>query len=79
MKLTTDHARSNYNIPIFVDNKNTPVDYPDGFRLLRKERGWSTTELGELAGVSRRTVEGWEQGRPPNTVALLRLMTSLNQ
>lgn len=30
---------------------------------LRKKLGLSTAELGARVGVSRRTVEDWEQGR----------------
>ena len=77
MKLTTDHAQSSYGIPIFVDSDNRPLDYADGFRQLRQERGWSTERLADLVGVSYRTVEGWEQGRMPSTTALRLLATLL--
>lgn len=76
--LTTNHARSSYNIPVFVDSDTGEViDYPDGFRILRKERGWSTTELAEKLGVKRRTVEGWEFGKNPSTTALRLLQKML--
>lgn len=64
LKLTTDHSMSRYGIPIFVDPENTPLDYHDGIRRVRKLLDLSTDDLASIAGVSPRTVEGWEQGRP---------------
>ena len=64
LKLTTDHSMSSYGIPVFVDASNNPLDYADGLRKIRRTLKLSTDELAEIAGVSRRTVEGWEQGRP---------------
>ena len=37
---------------------------------LRKLLGLSTTDLADIAAVSSRTVEGWEQGRPISETAL---------
>lgn len=45
----------------------------DSIRALRKSRGWSTRQLGEAVGVSHRTVEHWEQGRPVSRLAALAL------
>lgn len=73
MKLTTDHPASSYGVPVFVDDDNNPLDYADGLRQLRKERGWSTADLAEHVGASSRTVEGWEQGRMPNKASLILL------
>jgi DNA-binding transcriptional regulator YiaG len=36
---------------------------PNQIRELRKEREWNTEALGRECGVSKRTVENWEQGR----------------
>ena len=33
-------------------------------RRLRESWGWTVVEMAERMGVSPRTVEGWEQGRP---------------
>lgn len=71
MKLTTDHSASSYGMPIFVDDENSPLDYADGLRLIRKSKGWSVAEMAEQLGVSARTVEGWEQGRMPSKPALI--------
>jgi len=73
MRLTTNHSASSYGVPIFVDENNNPLDYAPAFRQLRKEKGWSTTELAEMLGVSSRTLEGWEQGRMPSKTSLLLL------
>ena len=32
-------------------------------KALRKKYGLTKKKLGEICGVSQRTVEGWEQGR----------------
>lgn len=37
---------------------------PESIKKIRKFNDLSTKELGEMLGVSHRTVEGWEQGRP---------------
>jgi len=71
MKLTTDHNTSSNGIPIFIDDNNNPLNYADGLRQLRKEKGWSVIDLADQVGVSARTVEGWEQGRTPSKPALI--------
>jgi len=78
IRLTADHAQSSYGIPVFVDDTNQPLDYADGFQRLRHEKGWNTTKLAELLGVSARTVEGWEQGRMPAKTVLLLLQQILS-
>ena len=77
MRLTTDHSASSYNIPVFVDDENNPMDYADGIRELRRLKGWKNVQaLADHCGVSARTVEGWEQGRMPSQPAL-KLMSML--
>jgi predicted transcriptional regulator len=78
MRLTTDHPQSSYGIPVFVDGTGEVYDYADGFQRVRHEKGWNTTKLAEILGVSRRTVEGWEQGRMPSKTALLLLQQILS-
>ena len=36
---------------------------PAQIRALRKSNGWTQKDLAEACGVSKRTVENWEQGR----------------
>lgn len=76
MRLTTDHSASSYGVPVFVDGDNNPIDYADGIRQVRQQKGWSTEKLADLVGVSPRTVEGWEQGRMPSKPALI-ILSSL--
>jgi len=80
MKLTTKHPSSSYNIPVFVDGDNNPLDYADGIKQFRKLKGFKTaSDLAERLGVSTRTVEGWEQGRMPSQVALKFMMELLER
>ena len=77
-KLTTDHSASSYGIPVFVCGGEL-LENGKGVEGVRKERGWSTAQLGEICGVSARTVEGWEQGRTVPTEAIMRLNHELEQ
>lgn len=52
------------------------MDYAPGIKAIRDKCGLTTQALADLCGVSRRTVEGWEQGRMP-TAAALNVMSSL--
>jgi DNA-binding XRE family transcriptional regulator len=76
VKVTTDHATSSYGVPVIIDDRGLVLDYAPGVKAVRSRLGISTTQLGEACGVSRRTVEGWEQGRMP-TVAALNVMCDL--
>lgn len=40
---------------------------------LRAHHGWNTAEAGEALGLSRRTIEGIEQGRGFSAATLLEL------
>jgi len=73
IQLLAEHSASSYGVPVFVDEGGNPLDYAAGLKGLRKERGWSIQNLADRAGVSARTVEGWEQGRhmPPKSALLL--------
>ena len=69
-EITLNHPASSYGIPIILDDAGQPMDYAEGIKTLRSVKSLSTTELGALCNVSRRTVEGWEQGRPVDAAAL---------
>jgi DNA-binding transcriptional regulator YiaG len=72
MRITTEHSRSSYGIPIILDDDGEPLDYAPGVRAVRRAMGLSTAELATACGKSRRTVEDWEQGRyMPPTESLL--------
>uniref|UniRef100_A0A6M3KRN1 Uncharacterized protein n=1 Tax=viral metagenome TaxID=1070528 RepID=A0A6M3KRN1_9ZZZZ len=49
-----------YRIGLNYENLTDPSDA----QALRKILGWSVWEMSAWCGVSHRTVEGWEQGRP---------------
>ena len=60
------------NEPVFIDGtKNNVLSVKDGIKRLRKDKQLNTTELARLLGVSRRTIEGWEQGKTVSRMALL--------
>jgi DNA-binding transcriptional regulator YiaG len=46
------------------------MDYAPGIKAVRAKLSLSTQDLAEKCNVSRRTVEGWEQGRMPDAAAL---------
>lgn len=46
---------------------------PRDIKRLRARRQWSVKDLAERLGVSPRTVEGWEQGRPMKQWAVVAL------
>jgi DNA-binding transcriptional regulator YiaG len=63
MQITTDHPAATPFRPVFVSG-GTIVPDRDGVALLRKKLNLTQRELADQLGVSTRTVEGWEQGRP---------------
>lgn len=77
MKLTTENSASSLGAPVFVDEHGNAVGYADGLKKLRQEKGWSVADLAEQVGASKRTVEGWEQGRTPSKAALILLMRTI--
>jgi DNA-binding transcriptional regulator YiaG len=76
MKITTTHPASRYGVPVILNDSDMVMNYWTGIKALRSKLGWSTQELADACGVSRRTVEGWESGRMP-TVAALNVMAGL--
>ena len=60
------------NEPVFIAGiRDDVLPVSEGVKRLRKDKRLSTTELARLLGVSRRTVEGWEQGKAISRMALL--------
>lgn len=70
MRVTCDHSSSSYGVPVILSDDGDVMDYAPGIKTLRAKLGLSTHDLAERCNVSRRTVEGWEQGRMPDTAAL---------
>ena len=70
MIVTIDHAASSYGVPVILGDDGQLLDYAPGIRSIRDKLGLTARQLGELCGVSERTVNGWEQGRMPETAAL---------
>ena len=76
MIITTNHSSSSYGMPVILADHGAVMDYGPGIKAIRGKLGWSTQQLADACGVSRRTVEGWEQGRMP-TAAALNVMATL--
>ena len=70
MKITIDHPDSAYGMPVILNDAGKPMKYALGIKTIRKRLRLSTTDLGAMCGVSRRTVESWETNRPPPAAAL---------
>lgn len=77
MRITTDHAASSYGIPVILNDEGQVMDHAPGVQAVRRHLGLSTAELGAACGKSRRTVEGWEQGRHMVPTAALLVMAGL--
>ena len=77
MQITTDHSASSYGQPVILSDGGEVLDYADGVKAVRSKLGLSTAEFADKMGTSRRTVEGWEQGRLPSNTAMLLMATFL--
>lgn len=64
--------------PRFLDGEET-LSLPEGLKRLRAERCWSTNEMGEMLGVSHRTIQNWEMGRREMPLTALLLLRCLFQ
>lgn len=76
MQVTINHPASSYGVPVILDDRGAVMDYAQGIKAIRAKAGLTTQDLADQCGVSRRTVEGWEQGRMP-TVAALNVMSGI--
>lgn len=52
---------------------------PQSIQNARLARGWTVADLAGRVGVSPRTVEGWEQGRPISATAKLVLVAVISK
>lgn len=57
----------------YLGKKRVPA--PEAIRAARSKFGLSAREFAQQIGVSERTVEGWEQGRPIRISNLNKLAT----
>ena len=71
MTITCNHSSSSYGQPVILNDSGMVMDYWTGIKALRAKLGLSVQDLATECGVSKRTVEGWEQGRMPTTQALI--------
>lgn len=58
-------------------SQQTSAAFGQAVKEARKERGWSQTELGKRAGVSRPTVARIERGQDGHTTMLDRVAAAL--
>jgi DNA-binding XRE family transcriptional regulator len=57
-------------LPAILDDSGRRMTFAAGVKEIRRRFGLSTGQLARECQVSRRTVEGWEQGRPLKETAL---------
>jgi DNA-binding XRE family transcriptional regulator len=76
MQITTDHPAATVFRPVFIAG-GTIISDRDGVALLRDELNLTQRELAERLGVSTRTVQGWEQGRPMGSAFLYAMQAIL--
>ena len=65
------------NPPRFLDGEGREMTLPETLKMLRKDRGWSTEDLGKVLGVSDRTIENWEQDRRKMPLTAVLLLTHI--
>jgi DNA-binding XRE family transcriptional regulator len=53
------------------------IESENDIQPMRKMLGLSVVDVAEIAGVSPRTIEGWEQGRPMSRLAIRQLRREL--
>lgn len=70
MRITIDHPTSSYGQPVILADDGSVMDYAPGIKAARAKLGLTAAQLADLLGVSVRTVNGWEQGRMPETAGL---------
>lgn len=70
MRIACNHSSSSYGVPVILGDDGDVIDYAHGIKAVRAKLSLSTHDLAEKCNVSRRTVEGWEQGRMPDAAAL---------
>jgi putative transcriptional regulator len=54
--------------------RRTVIDVPSEIRAIREKLDVSQSEFAELLGISKRTLQEWEQGRCKPTGAALKLL-----
>ena len=73
LSLATDSTRRMMGIGYRVGLHHGRLPGPEDVQGLRRMLGWSVSDMAEWCGVSPRTVEGWEQGRPVSEPAAQRI------
>jgi hypothetical protein len=71
MTITFDHPESRRGRPVVLDDAGDPLSDRAGFKLFRKRYALSVHAMGELCGVSGRTVESWSSRYAVPLYALL--------
>ena len=61
---------------ILVDSE--PVLFADGINSILKYKNWSRDDMAHYVKVSRRTVDGWCNGRKPSNTVILALSMMLD-
>ncbi len=65
-------------VPVFMIGEK-PLSYADGIKQIKYINRITSEDLGQILGVSGRTVEGWIDGKKPGIKRLLYLTTITNK
>lgn len=79
MKITLNHPKSKGGMPVFINDARQVIATAAALKKIRVDcLKLSVPAFAALLGTSPRTVNGWEQGRPPSAAALFLLESKLN-
>ena len=71
MQITTRHPKSLHGVPVILNDNGKLMTHKAGIQAIRAALGLTAKQLAEKCGVSFKTLQGWEYGKPPNVAALL--------
>ena len=57
----------------FITCDSEPVTFSEGIKAILAERNWSRDDMAHYLRVSKRTVDGWVNGRKPSNATLILL------
>ena len=69
-QITTLHPASAHGLPVALDAGGNVIPSGEACRQIRQHFTWPAKRMASECGVSLRTVQGWEMGRPVPAAAM---------